>query len=75
MAPKYLTTTEAADVVGITRATIHNWIKRGLVRPPKMQVGNGVRLWGESDVGRLRRVKGTAKIGRPKKGKKSKGLQ
>ena len=74
MAPKYLTTTEAADTVGITRATIHNWIKRGRVRPPKMQVGNGVRLWSESDVARLRTVKGTVKIGRPRR-KKSKGLE
>jgi excisionase family DNA binding protein len=73
MAPKYLTTTEAADAVGITRATLHNWIKNGRVRPPKLQSGNMlVRLWTESDVARLRAVKGTIRIGRPKKGKKSK---
>jgi excisionase family DNA binding protein len=72
MAPKYLTTTEAAEAVGITRATIYDWIKRGRVRPPKLQVGNGVRLWSESDVARLRAMKGTIRIGRPKKGKKSK---
>jgi excisionase family DNA binding protein len=74
MAPKYLTTTEAAEAVGITRATLHDWIKRGRVRAPKLQVGNGyaVRLWSESDVTRLRAVKSTIKVGRPKKGKKSK---
>ena len=72
MAPKYLTTTEAAEAVGITRATLHEWIKRGRVRPPKLQLGNGhaVRLWNESDVARLRAVKGTIKVGRPKKGRK-----
>ena len=69
MAPKYLTTTEAAKAVGITRATIYEWIKRGMVRAPKLQLGNGhaVRLWSESDVARLKAMKGTIKIGRPKK--------
>lgn len=72
MAPKLLTTTEAAKAIGVTRATLHDWIKRGRVRPPKLQVGNGhaVRLWSESDVARLRDVKKTIKIGRPKTGKK-----
>jgi predicted site-specific integrase-resolvase len=68
MAPKYLNTTEAAAAVKITRATLHDWIKRGRVRPPKLQLGNGhaVRLWSESDIALLRAVKKTIKIGRPK---------
>lgn len=74
MAPKYFTTTEAADAVGITRATLHDWIKRGRIRPPKLQLGNGhaVRLWGESDIARLRALKKTIKVGRPKGSIKSK---
>lgn len=74
MALKRRTTTEAARALGITRATLHAWIKRGRVRPPKLQVGNGhaVRFWSESDIDRLQAVKSKIKIGRPKKGNKSK---
>jgi excisionase family DNA binding protein len=69
MVPKLLTTTEAAEAIGVTRATLHAWIKRGRVKPPKLQIGNGhaVRLWSASDVARLRGVKKTIKVGRPKK--------
>ena len=69
MASKYLTSTEAANAVGITRATLHEWVKRGRVRASK-QLGNRMRLWSESDLARLKAMKGTIKIGRPKKGKK-----
>lgn len=71
VAPKFLTTTEAAKAIGVTRATVHNWIKRGRVRP-QLQVGNAVRLWSESDVARLREVKKEIKVGRPRKKGKSK---
>ena len=70
MAPKFLTTAEAAKAIGVTRQSIFAWIKRGRVKPPELQVGNGhaVRFWSESDVARLRAVKKQIKVGRPKLG-------
>lgn len=59
MSPKTYTTKEAADAVGITRATLQDWIKKKKFAAPKLQrLGNvGVRLWMESDVTRLKAKK------------------
>jgi predicted DNA-binding transcriptional regulator AlpA len=53
------TTAEAATKVGITRATLQDWIKKRKFAAPKlMSIGNSkVRLWGASDVARLRATK------------------
>ncbi len=72
MSPKSYTTREAAAAVGITRATLQAWIKARKVRAPKpMPVGGGtVRLWNESEVTLLRKVKERIYLksrGRPKK--------
>jgi excisionase family DNA binding protein len=59
MAPKTFSTGEAAKQVGITRATLQDWLKKGKFKPPKLaKVGNiSVRLWSEADIGRLRAKK------------------
>ena len=59
MSPKTYTTKEAADAVGITRATLQDWIKKRKFAAPKLQwLGNvGVRLWTASAVARLKAVK------------------
>jgi excisionase family DNA binding protein len=53
------TTAEAASNVGITRATLQDWIKKKKFAAPKLtMIGNGkVRLWSPSDVARLRATK------------------
>jgi len=53
------TTAEAASKVGITRATLQDWIKKKKFAAPKLtRIGNGkVRLWSASDVARLRTTK------------------
>ena len=69
---KTFTTSEAAREVGVSRTTVQNWIKLGLVRPPELQVRAGQppgRLWTSRDVSRLRTLKGTIKTGRRKKEK------
>lgn len=68
------TTTVAAKKVGVTRATLQQWIKDGRLRAPAIQTRPGeppVRLWNDSDLARIRSVKETMKqrIGRPKKQK------
>jgi excisionase family DNA binding protein len=59
MTSTLLSTGEAAVKVGITRATLQNWIKVGKFRAPRLsRVGNvSVRLWTESDIARLRKTK------------------
>jgi len=59
MSPKTYTTTEAAKAVGITRATLQDWIKKRKFAAPKLgRVGNiSVRLWTASDVVRLKKTK------------------
>jgi excisionase family DNA binding protein len=59
MSSRTYTTTEAAKAVGITRATLQDWIKKGKFAAPKLgRVGNiSVRLWMASDVARLKKTK------------------
>jgi excisionase family DNA binding protein len=72
MSPKTYTTREAAKAVGITRATLQSWISSGKVKAPKPRLRNGVgvRVWTQSDVARLGRVK--EKIYRKGRGRKKK---
>jgi predicted DNA-binding transcriptional regulator AlpA len=59
MSPKACTTGEAAAAVGITRATLQDWIKKRKFAAPKLQRlgNNSVRLWTATDVARLKAVK------------------
>ncbi len=65
---------QAAKAVEISAMTLHRWIRRGLVKPPKavLRNGRGVRLWSKADIERLRKVKEqTYRKGRGRKKKKS----
>jgi excisionase family DNA binding protein len=69
---KTYTTGEAADAVGITRATLQAWIAKKWLRVPAITLrgGRAVRLWTESDLDKLRVAKKKlygAYSGRPKK--------
>jgi excisionase family DNA binding protein len=59
MTSKTYTTKEAAESVGITRATLQDWIKKRKFTAPKLdRLGNvSVRLWTLSDITRLKAVK------------------
>jgi excisionase family DNA binding protein len=64
------TTSAAAKKIGVTRATLQQWIKDGRVRAPRIQVRIGkppVRLWSTSDIAKLEVVKKQIKTGRPTK--------
>lgn len=56
---KLYTTREAAEEVGVTRATLQIWIRARKFATPKTQLRNGVgiRLWTVSDVEKIRRYK------------------
>ena len=67
-----LTTAEAASAVGIDRTTLQRWIRANKVKAPKpvLRNGRGVRLWSDSDVKRLGKIKaGTYRKGRGRKPK------
>lgn len=59
MSPKPHTTKQAAERVGITRATLQAWIKAKKITPPKptLDGARSKRLWSESDLARLRKAK------------------
>jgi excisionase family DNA binding protein len=72
VSPKTYTTQQAADAVKITRQTLQAWIAKGKLKAPETQLrqGRAVRLWTESDVARLRKVKEAVylkEMGRPSK--------
>jgi excisionase family DNA binding protein len=72
MGPTSYTTTEVARKLGVSRATLQQWIKDGRLRPPRIHVRVGkppVRMWTKADIGRLQSVKEQMqkKVGRPKK--------
>jgi predicted DNA-binding transcriptional regulator AlpA len=64
MKVKFFTTAEAAGKIGISRATLYNWIESGLVNAPE-SIRPGVRLWTGSDIVSAARAKGKLKLGRP----------
>jgi excisionase family DNA binding protein len=59
MIRKLCTTEEAAEAVGISRATLQAWIKDRKITPPKPTLDGAVakRLWNESDLARLQKTK------------------
>jgi predicted site-specific integrase-resolvase len=66
------TTAAIAKKVGVTRATIQQWIKDGRIRPPKIQAREGkppVRLWSQSAIASLRKLKEEMKLRRIRKPK------
>jgi excisionase family DNA binding protein len=64
MKEKFFTTAEAAEKIGISRATLYNWIESGVVNAPEL-IRPGVRLWTASDVANAAKAKGKLKLGRP----------
>lgn len=72
MSSKLYTTKQAANAVGVSRQTLQAWIKAGKVKAPKLRLLErvGARLWSESDVARLKRIKQRSKTGRPRKKKR-----
>lgn len=50
----YLNTAEVAELFGITKQTVLNWIRQGKIVEPERNPVNNYRLWSESDVQRVR---------------------
>ena len=76
MSAETYTTKEAAEAVGITRVTLQAWISKRKLKAPRTQLlkGRAVRLWTQSDIAALRRVKAKIymkELGRPRKTKRT----
>ena len=65
MARRLLSTVEVALKIGVPRATLQYWIKKGKIRAPKPKLRGGVavRLWDPDDVREARELKGTLRSG------------
>jgi predicted site-specific integrase-resolvase len=51
-----LTTARVARILGITKRTLHNWIKAGKVPGPEIDPDNGYLQWKMSDIEVVRNV-------------------
>jgi DNA-binding transcriptional MerR regulator len=54
--PNYLTSARVARMLGITKRTLHNWVKAGRIPPPEVNPDNGYQQWTISDVETVRHV-------------------
>ena len=54
--PTTYTTKQAADIVGVHKNTVLNWIRSGKI-PDAQRDWKGYRVWTESDIQHLREYK------------------
>jgi predicted DNA-binding transcriptional regulator AlpA len=71
---KQYSITEAAELVGINRATLYRWIQRKLVPAPLLEVVAGVEItyWTESELAKGKEYKRAKYWGQGKKKSKAK---
>ena len=52
---EYFKSAEVAELIGITKQTLLNWLRQGLITEPERNPATGYRLWTEKDIERVRR--------------------
>ena len=52
----YLSTGQVADILEITKKTLKNWLKAGLIPEPRRNPVNRYRRWTLQDVESIRRI-------------------
>ena len=52
----YLTSVRVAGILGISKRTLHNWVKNGKIPPPEVDPSNGYYLWKMGDVDAIRNI-------------------
>jgi DNA-binding transcriptional MerR regulator len=53
---EYLKSQEVADVLGITKRTLMNWLRSQKIPEPERNQANRYRLWTPQDVVRIRQI-------------------
>ena len=56
MRSNYITSGRAARILGITKRTLHNWVKAGRIPGPEVNPDNGYLQWTLADVDTARHV-------------------
>jgi DNA-binding transcriptional MerR regulator len=51
---KFLTSAQVAIALGLTKGTLHYWIRQGKVPPPEVNPENGYYRWTLADVENIR---------------------
>ncbi len=54
-ATEYFKSAEVAELLGVTKQTLLNWLKRGVITEPERNPTTGYRLWTEKDIEGIRR--------------------
>jgi predicted site-specific integrase-resolvase len=54
--PEFLTSARVARILGITKRTLHNWIKAGKIPAPDANPENGYLQWTMTDIEVVRNV-------------------
>ena len=52
----YLNTGQVADILGITKKTLKNWLKAGRIPEPQRNPMNRYRRWTLQDIESIRRI-------------------
>lgn len=52
----YLNTGQVAEILGITKRTVKNWLKSGLIPEPRRNPMNRYRRWTLQDIESIRRI-------------------
>jgi DNA-binding transcriptional MerR regulator len=52
----FLTSAQAAVALGLTKGTLHYWIKQGKIPPPESDPENGYYRWTLTDVELIRQT-------------------
>ena len=52
----YLSTGQVAEILGITKKTLKNWLKSSLIPEPKRNPMNRYRYWTLQDIESIRRI-------------------
>jgi DNA-binding transcriptional MerR regulator len=51
----YLRSAEVADILGVTKRTLKNWLRRAVIPEPERNPSNNYRRWTLDDVEAVRR--------------------
>jgi predicted site-specific integrase-resolvase len=54
--PSYLSTGQVAEILGITKKTLKNWLKSELIPEPERNPMNRYRRWTLNDIETIRRI-------------------
>lgn len=55
-AQDHLTSARVANILGLSKRTLHNWVKSGRIPRPEVDTRNGYYMWTLGDVEAIRQM-------------------